>query len=223
MSLIEAALALGVPLQINTSVTRQTLTTLPRLAAVVRELPIVLWAVYFLIQSGRGDGVEAIDAVEAEQVLNGLYAFSRHLPFGVKTTEAPHFRRVIAQREAARSRLSGWQSDRTAARAHGRRTVTEGNGIVFVDHVGNITPSGCLPIVRGNVRTDRLVSVYREDPLFTALRNPDQFHGRCGRCEFRKLCGGSRARAYAATGDVLGSDPLCAYQPAAAVHAPGHA
>jgi radical SAM protein with 4Fe4S-binding SPASM domain len=92
--------------------------------------------------------------------------------------------------------------------------VTDGNGFVFVDHTGNICPSGFLPLVAGNVRSEDLATVYRESPLFAALRDPSQLGGRCGRCEFRDVCGGSRARAFAVTGDALAADPGCAWQPA---------
>ena len=95
------------------------------------------------------------------------------------------------------------------------RAVTDGNGFVFVDHVGNICPSGFLPLPTGNVRRDDLVAVYREDPLFVALRDPTRLGGRCGRCEWRERCGGSRARAYALRGDPLAEDPGCAYEPLA--------
>ena len=96
------------------------------------------------------------------------------------------------------------------------RAVTDGNGFVFVDHVGNICPSGFLPMRAGNVRDDDLVTVYREHPLFLGLRDPQRLGGRCGRCEWRDRCGGSRARAYAASADPLAEDPGCVYQPAGA-------
>jgi radical SAM protein with 4Fe4S-binding SPASM domain len=93
------------------------------------------------------------------------------------------------------------------------RAVTDGNGFVFVDHLGNICPSGFLPLPAGNVRRDDLLTVYREHPLFVALRDPARLGGRCGRCEWRGRCGGSRARAYALHGDPLAEDPGCAYEP----------
>ena len=92
--------------------------------------------------------------------------------------------------------------------------VTDGNGFVFVDHVGNICPSGFLPVPTGNVRRDDLVSIYREHPLFIALRDPAWLGGRRGRCEWRRHCGGSRARPCAFCGDPLAEDPGCAYRPA---------
>jgi radical SAM protein with 4Fe4S-binding SPASM domain len=96
-------------------------------------------------------------------------------------------------------------------RAH--RAVTDGNGFVFIDHLGHIHPSGFLPMPCGSVRTESLVQIYRRHELFVRLRDVDRFEGKCGRCEFRQVCGGSRARAYAATGSPFASDPLCAYHP----------
>jgi MoaA/NifB/PqqE/SkfB family radical SAM enzyme len=120
------------------------------------------------------------------------------VPFGIKTTEAPHYHRVLAARGAA-----------PAGRGRAGRAVTDGNGFVFVDHLGRICPSGFLPLAAGNVRRDDLVEVYRSHPLFRSLRDPDGFGGRCGSCEHRHRCGGSRARAFAATGDPLAADPGC--------------
>src|ERR1019366_3266718 len=93
------------------------------------------------------------------------------------------------------------------------RSVNDGNGFVFVDHRGHICPSGVLPVQRGNVPTASLADVYRADEVFTRLRNANALLDKCGRCRFREICGGSRARAFAATGAVMASDPLCAYQP----------
>ena len=202
--IIDDAIDLGLSLQINTTVSAWTLPGLHEMAAFVRTLPIELWAVFFLIQTGRGTSLEQISARECEEALTFLAGVSRDAPFAIKTTEAPHYRRVL--REAGMSaRFSG---------------VNDGNGFVFVDHVGNICPSGFLPVSCGNVREGRLVEVYRDDRIFRQLRDPDALGGRCGRCEYRHVCGGSRSRAFAATGDFLGEDPLCSYEPAAAVAAP---
>ena len=96
--------------------------------------------------------------------------------------------------------------------------MNDGNGFVFVDHRGNITPSGFLPLTAGNARTDDLVEVYRQHAIFRELRDPERLRGKCGRCEYRALCGGSRARAYAMTGDYLGEEPCCVYEPGAVAH-----
>lgn len=209
MRIIEAVAELGLPLQINSTVSRATLPAFEALADTVATLPIVLWAVFFLVQTGRGSEVAQITAQECERVLEWLADLSARVPFGIKTTEAPHYRRVLAGRE------SPGAADTAARRPHLRapRSVNDGNGFVFVDHVGNICPSGFLPMVCGNVRRDRLVDRYRHDPVFVRLRDPDALGGRCGRCRFRAVCGGSRSRAFAATGDAFGEDPLCAYEP----------
>ena len=212
LKIIEATLELGLPLQINSTVSRGTLATLPAMAARVAEFPLTLWAVFFLVQTGRGANLEQITAQEAEEVLEFLDALAERAPFGIKTTEAPHYRRVQAQR-SAEGVARGPALGRRQLRAP--RAVNDGNGFVFVDHVGNVCPSGFLPMARGNVRDGQLVETYREDEVFRRLRDPDALGGRCGRCEFRAVCGGSRSRAFAATGDAFAEDPLCLYEPPA--------
>ncbi|MPZ19897.1 MAG: TIGR04053 family radical SAM/SPASM domain-containing protein [Luteitalea sp.] len=214
MRIIETVSELGLPLQINTTVSRLTLPLLRGMAARVAEYPLVLWAVFFLVQTGRAAALEQIDAVECEGVLNFLYDLSVTAPFGIKTTAGPHYHRVVWQREQARrgslTAPTRMESDR---RLRAPRSVNDGNGIVFVDHVGQICPSGFLPIACGNVRDTPLARVYRDDHLFRRLRDPEALQGKCGRCPFREMCGGSRSRAYATTGAVFGQDPLCAYEP----------
>jgi radical SAM protein len=214
MSIIERARALGLPLQINTTVCRQTVADLPALAAQMPELGVVLWALFFLIPVGRAKAADALGADEIERVLAWAADLARQVPFGIKTTEAPHYHRVLAQRAAGRR--PGQATARPDVIGRARRAVTDGNGFVFIDHVGNICPSGFLPLSAGNVRRDDLVAVYREHPQFQALRDPARLGGRCGRCEYRDRCGGSRARAWAATGDPLAEDPGCAHVPTAA-------
>lgn len=217
LKIIEATLELGLPLQINSTVSRQTLPTLSAMAARVAEFPLTLWAVFFLVQTGRGASVEQITAAECEGVLEFLDGLALHAPFGIKTTEAPHYRRVQARRSTAGLAV-GSALGRRQLRAP--RAVNDGNGFVFVDHLGNICPSGFLPMQRGNVRQGSLVDAYRHDEIFRRLRDPDALSGRCGRCEFRTTCGGSRSRAYAATGDAFAEDPLCLYEPPPATDQP---
>ncbi len=213
MRIIDAAIDLGLPLQINSTISRLTLPHLGALAARMREMPVTLWALFFLIQTGRGASLEQITADECERVLNDLYDLSLISPFGIKTTEAPHYQRVIWQRE---HQAGSAPPERVALRTRQLRAprgVGDGNGFLFVDHVGNICPSGFLPAPRGNVRNGSLADVYRHDELFIRLRDPDALAGKCGRCRFRAICGGSRSRAFASTGAVMASDPLCAYEP----------
>ncbi|MBI2185610.1 MAG: TIGR04053 family radical SAM/SPASM domain-containing protein [Acidobacteria bacterium] len=218
MRIIDAAVDLGLPLQINSTVSRMTLPYLSEMTERVSELPIALWALFFLIQTGRGAALEEVTAEECERVLTDLYELSLRVPFGIKTTEAPQFHRVIWTREHTRA-AADTASSAPARRPQLRspRAVTDGNGFVFVDHVGNICPSGFLPLPRGNVRTADLCEVYRADEVFRRLRDPDALLGKCRRCRFRGICGGSRARAYAATGDVMAADPLCVYEPGPAI------
>ena len=213
MRIIADAADLGLPLQINTTVCRLTCPSLKAMSERVRELPILMWAVFFLVATGRGAALEEITAAECEEVLNFLCELAPTVPFSIKTTEAPHYYRVLMQRRVT---TAAGEPSRPAGLRAGR-SVTDGNGFVFINHAGQICPSGFLPVVCGNVRRHSLVETYRNHEMFKQLRNPDSFEGRCGRCEFRHVCGGSRARAYAATGSAFGSDPLCAYTPVAAV------
>jgi len=211
MRVVEDARELGLPLQINTTVSRQTAHDLPAIARRVEDAGAVLWALFFLISVGRATADQELVADEIEQVLDWAVELQGRVPFGVKTTEAPHHHRVLAQRLAAVRPSVLPSGPPPVGRA--RRAVTDGNGFLFVDHLGAICPSGFLPLAVGNVRSDDLVEVYRTDPLFRALRDPELLGGRCGRCDYRDRCGGSRARAYAATGDPLAEDPGCAYVP----------
>lgn len=202
MRIVDDARGLGLPLQINTTVSRETVADLPAIADAVAQAGAVLWALFFLIPVGRARAEQGLRAEEIERVLEWAAGLQRSVPFGIKTTEAPHYHRVLAAHG-----LSGGALGRAG------RAVTDGNGFLFVDHVGAICPSGFLPVVAGNVRTDDLVTVYRDHPVFRALRDPEALGGRCGRCDVRDRCGGSRARAWAATGDYLAEDPGCAYEP----------
>jgi len=213
MKIIETVTELGIPLQINTTIGRLTYPHLEAMVERVRMLPIALWAVFFLIATGRGAALDQIDGDECERVLQLLHNLAPTVPFGIKTTEAPHYHRVAAQQaRLASSSVVTAAPPQRHPRSH--RSVTDGNGFVFVDHVGQICPSGFLPMVCGSVRSDSLVRIYRDHTLFVRLRDTAGFEGKCGRCEFRGVCGGSRARAYSATGSPFGSDPLCTYEPA---------
>ena len=213
MRIIEAATGLGLALQINTTLGRLTYPHLEAMVERVRGLPIALWAVFFLIATGRGAALDQIDAEECERVLQFLHDLAPTVPFGIKTTEAPHYYRVAAQRRLL-DPSGGVSAARVQNQMRSHRSVTDGNGFLFIDHIGQICPSGFLPVPCGSIREDSLVRIYREHSLFVRLREPDRFEGKCGYCEFRHVCGGSRARAYAATGSPFGSDPLCAYDQA---------
>jgi len=226
------AAALGLKVQINTTVTRGTVTELPDIANHVRRRGAQLWSVFFLVPTGRGRTLPALGPAGTEDVLNILYDLGEQLP--VKTTEAHHFRRVCLQRATLarlgiphepalrlgplyrrlRDRLD--ELGLTGPPRRRRRPplqVSGGNGFAFVSHRGHVHPSGFLPVSAGNVRTQRLADIYRRSPLFTGVRDHTRLRGRCGACEFRTVCGGSRARAYAVTGDLYAEEPTCGYQP----------
>ena len=197
----QAARNVDLPFQVNTLVAKETLDDLPAIYLLATELGAARWSLFFLVSVGRGTVLEQITPTEGEDVLRWLAELAgRGSAPVVTTTEAPHFRRVMLQRRQFK------------ARAHGAG-IRDGNGIMFISHTGDVHPSGFLPVSAGNVRTNDIVSIYRDSLLFRRLRQPALFTGRCGRCEFHSYCGGSRARAYAASGDPFSEDPLCAYQP----------
>jgi radical SAM protein len=209
--------------QVNTVVTRENVRELPDVAAIVARSGAAIWEVFFLVRTGRGGALAELDPEESEDVCHFLYDASCY-GVVVRTVEAPFFRRVVTERRegsapppgplyrwlAARLReLLGEPSAESKAQTKGTR---DGRGIVFVAHDGDVYPAGFLPLPLGNVRERSVAGIYRDHPLLRDIRAA-RFHGRCGVCEYRDLCGGSRSRAYAATGDPLGEDPACAYAP----------
>ena len=201
---------IGLPLQVNTLITDETLADLPAIYDLMTRIGIIRWSLFFLISVGRGSALREITPVEAERLNHWLYGLSKDAPFAIKTTEATHYRRVAIRRMQA----EGLDEAAIAATPVGRGFgVRDGNGILFVANNGYVFPSGFLPLPTGNVRTDDIVTLYREHPVFTGLRDASQFKGRCGACEYARICGGSRARAFAWTGDPLESDPLCPFVP----------
>ena len=221
--MLETARSLGLSTQINTTISSHNVFDLENLIALMTELGISLWSVFFIVPVGRARPEDLATADEFEAVFNRLYDLSKTASFDIKTTAAPHYRRVVMQRQVAERRAGlrdvaslpltagvGFSLGDGVNRA--ARGVNDGDGFMFVSHRGEIYPSGFLPLSAGNVRTDDVVDVYRNHEMFRALRDRSRLEGKCGVCEFRHVCGGSRARAYAMSGDMLGSDPLCAYE-----------
>lgn len=220
---IRSAVRCGLRVQVNTCVLRDNVADLPSVFARIVELGAVAWEVFFLIRTGRGAAVEDLTPEECEAVAHFLYDVScRGLV--VRTVEAPFFRRVVKEREAMGAPppsplyyVLASELEALAGPAGGCLAQTagtrDGYGIAFVAHDGTIAPGGFLPIPCGNVRTESLPRVYHEHTLFLALRAPERFGGRCGVCEYRDVCGGSRARAFERHGDALQEDPACAYVP----------
>ncbi|MEA2492003.1 MAG: AdoMet-dependent heme synthase [Acidobacteriota bacterium] len=205
----------NIPVQVNSTVTRRTVGDLPNMVALLEDLDIAMWSVFFAVPTGRAKESDLISAEEVEELFGFLFETSKRVKFSIRTTEAMHYRRYVLQHGGAMPlgvHPSPDSLDRNGA-PRAPRGVNEAKGFVFISHIGDVYPSGFLPLKAGNVKHERLADIYRESPLFVALRDPDNLHGKCGRCEYRDLCGGSRARAWAMTGDVFASDPLCAYQP----------
>ncbi len=222
---------LGLRLQINTTVTADNLGELPDLLRRVLDLDAFLWSVFFLVPTGRGEELAQLRPEVVEDVLHWLVDVGGHL--AVKTTEAPHFRRVVLQRRQAgdqdpaatfglgetyrwlRAELDQLRAERDLPVRTPRPPldINAGRGFVFIDHLGVVYPSGFLPVPVGSVRSTPLPEIYRDAPLLRSLRDPSELLGRCGHCEFRAVCGGSRSRAYATRGDAFAEEPDCVYQP----------
>jgi radical SAM protein with 4Fe4S-binding SPASM domain len=212
---------LGLPLQIDTVFGAWNAGRFPELAALVESLGVVFWEVFFLVPTGRGAELDGCTAEQCERLFADLYEMSRRAPFIIKITEAPHYRRFVQQQaghSGARPPAMRDVHRHAAATTDAglrvtRQGVNSGKGFCFVDHVGDIYPSGFLPMLAGNVRRDAIADTYRTAPIFVALRDPDRLKGRCGACEYREICGGSRSRAFALTGDPFAEDGSCGYVP----------
>ncbi|MDO5082070.1 TIGR04053 family radical SAM/SPASM domain-containing protein [Arachnia propionica] len=215
---------IGLSTQVNTVVRKGNIDDMPAMCELMTELGIVFWEVFFLVPMGRAKKDDVASAEEFETVFNQLYDLSRTAPFDLKATAAPQYSRVVMQRKRAEARQGAdTDLDVLTSGMHysqqdgiGRaRNVNDGDGFMFISHVGDIYPSGFLPIRAGNVRTDDIGEVYRNSDLFRTLRDRSQLKGKCGFCSYRSFCGGSRARAYAMTGDFLAEEPFCAHEPRA--------
>jgi radical SAM protein len=211
MMALRHARDIGLDTQLQTTVTRRNMGRLPEMAELAREVRTRMWSLFFLIVTGRALEGDDLQAAEYEKVFEFMYELSKTAPFGIKTTEAMHYRRYVAQRMKAEHGPA--QSEAAKGVAFRTAGVSDGKGFVFVSHQGEIYPSGFLPVSGGNVLHDSLTDVYRNSPLFKSLRDTGQREGKCGICEYQKICGGSRSRAYASTGNYLAEDPNCVYQP----------
>ncbi len=229
LNAVKWAREIGLPVQINTTITRHNLSQLNDTIALLDTLDIVLWSVFFLVPTGRGQSIDLISAEEFEQVFQKLYETSQRVMFDIKSTEAQHYRRFLLQRRPELRRRAqrpapqfsripqyaqmpmGMETPDGIGRAP--RGINDGKGFVFISHLGEVFPSGFLPVSGGNVRKTSLSEIYRNSPLFRSLRDSKNLGGKCGQCEFREICGGSRARSYALTGDMFAEEPFCVYEP----------
>jgi AdoMet-dependent heme synthase len=220
LRILRTSQEIGLTTQVNTVVAKHNLDDFDALCELMTELGIVFWEVFFLVPMGRARPQDVASAEEFEEVFHRLYDLSKTAPFDIKATAAPQYSRVVLQRKVAERRNGeGVDGDVltdgvafSMSDGIGRaRNVNDGDGFMFISHTGDIYPSGFLPEYAGNVRQDDLVDVYRNAPLFRSLRDRDQLKGKCNVCDYRPVCGGSRARAYAVTGDPHESEPFCAY------------
>ena len=223
LRILKTSQEIGLSTQVNTVVARHNLDDFDNLCQLMTEVGIVFWEVFFLVPMGRAKPEDVASAEAFEQVFHRLYDLSRTAPFDIKATAAPQYSRVVLQRKVA-ERRSGARDEASDVLTDGAdisltdgigraRNVNDGDGFLFVSHTGDIFPSGFLPVSAGNIRSDDLVDVYRNSELFRTLRDRSQLKGKCQVCEYRPVCGGSRARAYATTGDYLEAEPFCAHVP----------
>ena len=210
LEIMEDCSDLDLPVQVNTTITPGNWRRMEEFAALLDRLNIVLWSVFFLVPVGRGVHQPRLSAEQIEEVFQRLWHAAKRCRFPIKTTEAPHYRRFSAQQQKAGRAPSALEPPR---KAYGSLATNDGKGILFVAHNGEIYPSGFMPLRCGTFPADSLVETYQRSPLFQALRDPQRLGGKCGDCEFRSLCGGSRARSYAVTGDPFAAEPDCAYLP----------
>ncbi len=213
----------GFTLQINTAVFRRNVYELPYILKILVENRIKTWEVFFLIKTGRGIDREDLDAKEYEDVNNFLEFASRY-GIVVRTVESPIFRRIMLERQSSEYKggpiyrslvdktkeILGEPSGKVMGHTSNTR---DGKGIIFVSHNGDVNPSGFLPLKLGNVKETSIVEIYQNNEILRKLRDPTNFKGRCGACEYGDICGGSRSRAYSYYGDIFQEDPRCSYIP----------
>jgi len=202
LSIIQGATAMGMHVQVNTTVTRSNFDQIETMAETLRPLGIGTWSVFFLVPVGRGLATERMSPEAYDLAFAKLWKLAGEMPYRIKTTEAPHYRRFVAQ-----------HAPEQAARAVLSVPTNDGRGVMFVSHTGDIYPTGFLPKKCGKFPADSPVDIYQNSPVFTELRDPNRLKGKCGACNFKTVCGGSRARAYAVTRDYLAAEPDCAYIP----------
>ncbi len=195
---------IGIEIEVNSTIARHNFQEVEDLVRLVEELGVVNWNLFLLVPTGRGKERTMINAAEAEELFQRIYQTSLRTSFTVDTVEGMHYRRLLIEKEIEKEGIS---MDDLVASGKGPR------GVVFVSHTGEVYPSGFLPLSGGNVHYESLRDIYRKSSIFTSLRDVSLLKGRCGACEYQEVCGGSRARAYAITGDPLEADPLCGYVP----------
>lgn len=202
----------GLDFQINTTITKTNLDQIPKIQQLAVDLGAVAHHIFLLVPTGRGKYIvdQEIDAAAYESTLNWFYDQREKTPLQLKATCAPHYYRILRQRAKEDGLNVSFQT-------HGLDAVTRGClggiGFCFISHRGIVQPCGYLDLNSGNVRQTSFAEIWYHSDIFSQLRNYDQLKGKCGPCEYKRVCGGCRARAYEATGDFMSEEPLCSYQP----------
>lgn len=215
MQIINFAREVDLPIQINTTIWKGNVDRFDEMSRLVQRLGAVLWSIFFLVPTGRATEDMQIEPVEAEEIMIKMAKLACVAPFDVKATAGPFFRRVlieyVSRESPAPEDIATLSPTMRLGALRAYRSVNDGRGVLFISHNGDVHPSGFLPVESANVRKQSIVEIYREHPLFVALRDPSLLQGKCGRCKFKVICGGSRARAFAGYDDYLAQDPLCIY------------
>jgi len=212
LSGIANAKAAGIEFQINTTITQTNLDEIPRIQDLAIKLGAVAHHIFLLVPTGRGKYIadKAINAEEYEETLNWFYDQRENTPLQLKATCAPHYYRILRQRAKKDGKTVSFQT-------HGLDAVTRGclggTGFCFISHTGIVQPCGFLQLNCGDITQTSFSTIWNSSEVFLSLRNYDNLKGKCGKCGYRKVCGGCRARAFEATGDYLAEEPLCLYQP----------
>jgi len=210
LEMIGACHEAGLAVQVNTMISRRNHQDLEPLAEMLARLDIMLWNVFFLVPPDGNSTQELLNAVEHEEAFGKVYAASRRVSFQVKTSEGQHYQRYLLQQRVKESRGRLREPD---VMTRAQKGVNESRSVIFINREGYVYPSRYLPLPAGNVCESPLEEIFHESELLNSLRDTSLLKGKCGQCPVRNLCGGSRARAYALTGDLFAEDPCCAYQP----------
>jgi len=213
LDILSDARDIGLETQVNTTITPANVDQIESMGDLFADLGIAMWSAFFLIPVGRADQMEKLNADECEAAFERLWAQSKKQPYIVKTTEAMHFRRFAIQNRPSKNAQNSSGCDEDTHRPFIPMGVNDGKGVMFVSHAGIVHPSGFLPVVCGVFPHQSVVKIYQDSPIMKNLRDSDLLEGKCGRCEFRNICGGSRARAYAMTGNLFAEEPDCCYIP----------
>ncbi len=211
MKILLLAESLGIQVQVNTTITPANFEQVDDLAELLADQAIVLWSVFFLVPVGRGDAIQRLTAEQYEQVFEHLWSNAQRQPYMIKTTEAPHYRRFVIQNQLPKTNRH--RDADTPPRGFSSLGVNDGKGVMFIGHTGFVYPSGFMPILCGVFPQQHVVNIYQRSGLMKALCNADRLEGKCRACEYRNICGGSRARAYAVIGNPFAQEPDCLYQP----------